>query len=125
MNDGLFDDGGGVRRLVLGDAHVDRSLNTVDPRFAPLQRLVTEYCWGAVWTRSGLDRRTRSLLTLAILTALGRAEEVELHTGDAIRNGCSEDEIVEVLLQAAVYCGVPAALTAMRAVRTALATPTR
>ena len=80
----------------------------------PLQRLVTEWCWGTVWTREELDRRTRSLITLAMLTALGRTDEIRLHLRGAVNNGCTIEEIREVLLHAAVYCGVPAAVDAFR-----------
>ncbi|UCD81932.1 MAG: carboxymuconolactone decarboxylase family protein, partial [Desulfobacterales bacterium] len=80
----------------------------------PIQELVTEYCWGAVWARPGLDRKTRSLLNLAMLTALNRPHEVKLHLKGALNNGCSKNDIMEVLLQAAIYCGVPAAVDSFR-----------
>lgn len=103
-----------VRREVLGDAHVQRSLDAATAFATPAQELVTEYCWGAVWDRDGLDRRTRSLLNLVMLTALGRNHELGLHVRGAINNGVTVQEIQEALLQAAVYCGVPAALEAFR-----------
>ena len=103
-----------VRREVLGAAHVDRSISAVTDFGRPIQQLVTEVCWGDIWTRPGLDRRTRSLLNLAMLTALNRMHEMGVHVQGAIRNGCTEEEIQEVLLQAAVYCGAPAALEAFR-----------
>jgi 4-carboxymuconolactone decarboxylase len=98
----------------LGAEHVDRALEDASPFSEPMQRLVTEYCWGAVWTRSELDRRTRSLLNLGMLTALGRMHELGAHVRGAVNNGCTEAEIRETLLQTAVYCGVPAALESFR-----------
>ncbi|GAA4543983.1 4-carboxymuconolactone decarboxylase [Pseudonocardia xishanensis] len=103
-----------VRREVLGDAHVDRSMAAVSEFARPVQELVTEYCWGEVWTREGLDRRTRSLLNLAMLTALGRNHELAVHVRGAVTNGATVTEIQEALLQTAVYCGVPAALESFR-----------
>jgi 4-carboxymuconolactone decarboxylase len=103
-----------VRREVLGDAHVDRSRANATDFTRPLQDLVTEYCWGAIWTRPGLSRATRSLLNIAMLTALGRGDELKLHVRGALRNGCRIEDVQEVLLQAAIYCGVPAALEASR-----------
>jgi 4-carboxymuconolactone decarboxylase len=103
-----------VRREVLGSAHVDRSLAQVSAFSRPVQELVTEACWGDVWTRPGLDRRTRSLLNLVMLTALNRPHEFAVHVRGAVRNGCSEEEIQEALLQTAVYCGAPAALESFR-----------
>ena len=104
-----FEDGLAVRRAVLGDAYVDQALAEADELSRPLQELVTEYCWGAVWTRPGLARKTRSLINVAMLTALNRPHEVRLHLRGALQNGCTKEEITEVLLQAAIYCGVPAA----------------
>ncbi|AEE65784.1 4-carboxymuconolactone decarboxylase [Bordetella pertussis] len=112
-----FQKGLAVRRAVVGDAYVDKSLNSADDLTASLQKLVTEYCWGEVWTRPGLERKTRSFLNLAMLIALNRPNELRLHLRGAINNGVTKDEIVEVVLQAAIYCGVPAALDAMKAVR--------
>jgi 4-carboxymuconolactone decarboxylase len=109
-----------LRRQVLGDAYVDASKGQVDTLSAPLQDLITRYCWGEIWARPGLDMRTRSFLNLAMMAALGRPEELVLHTRGAIRNGITEEEIAEVIAQAAIYCGVPAALDALRAVRHAL-----
>jgi 4-carboxymuconolactone decarboxylase len=106
-----------VRREVLGDDYVNRSMQQADEFMRPFQELVSEYCWGAVWTRPGLPRKTRSLLNIAMLTALNRPHEVKLHLKGALNNGCSRDEIREVLLQAAVYCGVPAALDSFRIAR--------
>jgi len=109
-----FEKGLQVRREVLGAEYVEASMSTADDFSRPLQELVTEYCWGAVWARPGLDRKTRSLLNLAMLTALNRPHEVKLHVKGALNNGCSKNEIMEVLLQTAIYCGVPAAMHSFR-----------
>ncbi|MCA2175217.1 carboxymuconolactone decarboxylase family protein [Nonomuraea glycinis] len=109
-----FEAGLATRKEVLGAAHVERSLAAVTEFSRPVQELVTEYCWGAVWTREGLDRRTRSLLNLVMLTALNRGHELAVHVRGAITNGVTEAEIQEALLQAAVYVGVPAALESFR-----------
>ena len=119
--EGLFEQGLAVRREVLGDEYVDKALAAADDFNRPLQELVTEYCWGAVWTRPGLSRRDRSLLNLAMLTALNRPHEVEAHMRGALRNGCTREEIREVLLHAAIYCGVPAAVDSFRIARSVLA----
>jgi len=110
----LFEKGLQIRREVLGAEYVDASISQADDFSRPLQELVTEYCWGAVWARPGLDRKTRSLLNLAMLTALNRPHEVKLHLRGALNNGCSKNDIMEVLLQAAIYCGVPAAIDSLR-----------
>jgi 4-carboxymuconolactone decarboxylase len=102
-------EGMAVRREVLGDAHVDRAVAATTPFTAPFQDLITRYAWGEVWSRPGLDRRTRSAVTLAMLVALRSEEELAMHVRAALRNGLSAAEIGEVLLQAAVYAGVPAA----------------
>jgi 4-carboxymuconolactone decarboxylase len=112
--DGRYARGLATRREVLGDEHVERSLRGVTDFSAAAQELVTEYCWGAVWTRPGLDRRTRSLINLAMLTALGRMHEFRVHVRGAVNNGCTIDEIRETLLQATVYCGAPAGLESFR-----------
>jgi 4-carboxymuconolactone decarboxylase len=109
-----------LRREVLGAEYVDRALTEMDDFTRPLQELVTEYCWGEIWTRPGLPRKTRSLLNLAMLTALNRPHEVRLHLRAALRNGCSRTEIREVLLQTAIYCGVPAAIDSFRIAREVL-----
>jgi 4-carboxymuconolactone decarboxylase len=114
MPEGRFERGLEVRREVLGAEHVDRSLAQASDFMRPMQELVTDYCWGAVWARPGLDRRTRSLINLAMLTALGSGHELDVHVRGAITNGATETEIRETLLQAAVYCGVPAAMEAFR-----------
>ena len=103
-----------IRREVLGDAHVDRSLAAVSEFARPVQEYVTATAWGDIWSRPGLDRRTRSLINLAMLTALNRNHELGVHVRGAVTNGCSTEEIQEVLLQAAVYCGAPAALESFR-----------
>jgi 4-carboxymuconolactone decarboxylase len=112
MTDAAFEEGMAVRREVLGDAHVDRAVAGTTPFTAPFQDLITRYAWGSVWTRPGLDRRTRSAITLAMLVALGRHEELAMHVRAARRNGLSVEEIGEVLLHTAVYAGVPAANSA-------------
>lgn len=112
--DDLLKRGLQMRRQVLGAAHVDRSLAQVSEFSRPIQELVTEYCWGAVWTREALEPKTRSLLNLAMLTALNRSHELAVHVRGAITNGASVEEIQETLLQTAIYAGVPAALEAFR-----------
>jgi 4-carboxymuconolactone decarboxylase/3-oxoadipate enol-lactonase/4-carboxymuconolactone decarboxylase len=102
------DEGMKVRREVLGDEHVDRSLERATELTAEFQDLITRYAWGEIWTRPGLDRKTRSCMTLVALVALGRFDELELHLKGALRNGLTRDEIKEVLLHCTVYCGVPA-----------------
>ena len=114
MDEERFERGLEVRKEVLGEERVDRSLNGASSFSRPLQELVTEYCWGAIWARPGLDRRTRSLLNLAMLTALNRSHELELHVRGAVANGCSAEEIREALLQASIYCGIPAGMEAFR-----------
>ena len=103
------DEGMRVRREVLGDEHVDRAIEDTTDFTRDFQNLITRYAWGEIWTRPGLDRRTRSAITLTALTALGRDHELALHVRAALRNGLTEDEIKEVLLHSAIYCGVPAA----------------
>jgi 3-oxoadipate enol-lactonase/4-carboxymuconolactone decarboxylase len=98
-----------VRRAVLGDAHVDRAIERTTLFTEDFQDLITRYAWGEIWSRPGLDRRTRSIVTLTALVATGREHELEMHVRAALRNGLTPDEIGEVLLQCAVYCGVPAA----------------
>jgi 4-carboxymuconolactone decarboxylase len=115
-----FDEGLAVRREVLGSEYVDQALANADDFTRPLQELVTEYCWGAVWARPGLPRKTRSLINLGMLTALGKPHELKLHVRGALRNGCTREEIMETLLQTAIYCGVPAAIESFRAAREAL-----
>ena len=109
MTDESFERGMEVRRAVLGDAHVDEAIARTDDFTADFQELITRYAWGEVWARPGLDRRTRSCITLTALVALGREEELAMHVRAALRIGVTPDEIKEVLLQSAIYCGVPAA----------------
>ena len=105
----MNEEGMAVRRQVLGDAHVDRAVAATTPFTAPFQELITRYAWGEVWSRPGLDRRTRSCVTLAMLVALRCEDELAMHVRAALRNGLRPEEIQEVLLHAAVYAGVPAA----------------
>jgi 4-carboxymuconolactone decarboxylase len=109
MSDPTHEAGMKVRREVLGDEHVDGAIQRTTDFTAPFQDFITRYAWGGVWTRDGLDRRTRSCITLAALTALGREHELELHVHAAVRNGLSSEEIAEILLHTAIYAGVPAA----------------
>jgi 4-carboxymuconolactone decarboxylase len=117
MTEERYEAGLRIRREVLGAEYVDKSIAMSDDFNRPLQELVTEYCWGAVWSRSGLSRKMRSLINLAMLTALNRPHEVKLHLKGALNNGCSKEEIMEVLLQSAIYCGVPAAIDSFRLAR--------
>ena len=110
----LFEEGLATRREVLGDAYVDASIHNATDFNIEMQELVTQYCWGDVWNRPGLDRRSRSLLNLAMLTALNRPHELKIHLRGALNNGVTRDEIKEVFLQTAIYCGVPAAVDAFR-----------
>lgn len=116
----LFEEGLAVRREVLGADYVNNAVASANDFNREFQELVTEYCWGKVWTRPGLDRKTRSLINLAMLTALNRPHEVALHVRGALNNGCTRDEIKEVLLQTAIYCGVPAAVDSFRVAREVL-----
>jgi len=111
----LFNHGLAVRREVLGASYVDDSINSANEFMMTFQRITTEWCWGYAWSRPGLDRKTRSLINLAMLTALNRAPEVKLHVRGAINNGVTVDEIKEVLLHATIYCGIPAGLDAFKA----------
>jgi 4-carboxymuconolactone decarboxylase len=106
------DQGMSVRRAVLGDAHVDRATARKNAFSAEFQELITRYAWGEIWTRPGLPRHTRSLITIAMMVALNRIDEFKLHVRAAFNNGVTRDEIGEVLLQCAIYCGVPAANSA-------------
>jgi len=115
-----YDDGMEVRRDVLGSEHVDRATADATDLTRDFQQLVTEYAWGTIWTRPGLDRRTRSLITITALVARGHHEELALHLRAALRNGVTVEEIKETLLQSAIYCGVPDANTAFRIAHTVL-----
>jgi 4-carboxymuconolactone decarboxylase len=109
-----YEKGMSVRRAVLGDAHVDRAIGNTNEFNREFQDLITRYAWGEIWSRPGLPRHTRSLLTIAMMVALNRAEELRMHVRAAFSNGVTRDEIKEVLLQSAIYCGVPAANAAFR-----------
>lgn len=115
MNKTQFDQGMAVRREVLGDEYVDRAIQNVSEFNQPMQEVVTANCWGEVWQRDGISKQTRSLITIAILAALKAPSELKGHVRGALRNGCSKEEIQEVLLHASVYCGMPAGLEAFRA----------
>jgi 4-carboxymuconolactone decarboxylase len=123
VNESDYEAGMAVRRAVLGDAHVDRAVAETTELTAPFQELITRYAWGSVWSRPGLDRRTRSCVTLALLTALRCEEELAMHVRAARRNGLSPAEISEVILHTAVYAGVPAANTAYAVARRVLDEP--
>ncbi len=121
MSDAAYDRGMRVRREVLGDDHVDAAIERTTGFTADFQDLITRYAWGEIWTRPGLDRTTRSCITLTALVALGRLDELELHVRAGVRNGMTADEIKEVLLQSAIYCGVPAANSAFAVAQSVLA----
>ncbi|MBT2569424.1 4-carboxymuconolactone decarboxylase [Planococcus sp. ISL-110] len=114
MNKEKFEQGLEIRRSVLGAEYVDKSIQNATEFNMPMQELVTEYCWGEIWARPGLPKKTRSMLNLAMITALNRPHELKLHVRGAINNGLTKDEIQEVFLQAAIYCGVPAAIDSFR-----------
>lgn len=109
-----FDAGLKLRKEVLGDVYVDRSINNSNEFNKPLQQLVTEYCWGDVWQREGLNKKERSMINLAMISALNRPHELALHVRGALNNGLTPVQIREVLLQVAIYCGVPAAIDSFR-----------
>jgi len=117
MNKELHDKGLAVRKAVLGAEYVERALQSADDFSRPFQELLTEYCWGAVWTREGLSRQSRSILNLGMLSALGRSHELKLHIRGALNNGLTREEIREVFLQVAIYCGAPAAVESFRCAR--------
>ena len=122
MNDDLFKKGLEIRKSVLGAEFVEKSLAAADDFNMPMQRLTTEYCWGAVWGREeGLPKKTRSMLNLAMLSALNRPHELKMHIGGALRNGVTRAEIREVLLQVAIYCGIPAGVDSFRIAKEAFA----
>ena len=114
MNKESFDKGLKTRREVLGAEYVDNAIKNADAFNQPMQELVTEYCWNEIWNRTGLDRRTRSIINLSMLTALNRPHELKLHVRGALNNGLSKEDIQEVFLQTAIYCGVPAAIDSFR-----------
>jgi 4-carboxymuconolactone decarboxylase len=120
MDQDLYNNGMKVRRQVLGDAYVDKASANVDDFTREFQRIVTQYCWGEVWTRSVLTNKQRSLNNLCMIAALNRAAEFELHVRGAIRNGCTPEEIRDTLIQVAVYAGIPAGVEAFRIARKVL-----
>lgn len=117
MSSEKYVQGMAVRREVLGDEYVDKAISSATDFTKPLQDLVTENCWGEIWTRSAIPKKTRSLITIATLAALKAPTELKAHVRGALRNGCTVEEIQEVLLQATVYCGVPAGVEAFRAAK--------
>ncbi|NPU94730.1 MAG: 4-carboxymuconolactone decarboxylase [Gammaproteobacteria bacterium] len=117
MSSEKYQAGMSVRREVLGDEYVDRAINSATDFTRPLQDMVTENCWGEVWARNGLDKRTRSLVTIATLAALKAPTELKTHVLGALRNGCTVEEIQEVLLHSTAYCGFPAGIEAFRAAK--------
>jgi 4-carboxymuconolactone decarboxylase len=117
----LFEKGLQVRREVLGDAYVERSLAAANDYSAPLQKLITEWCWGEIWGRPGLERRMRSVLNLGMTMALNRPQEFKAHVRGALNNGLTREEVVEIVMQGAIYCGAPASLDAMRLAQAAFA----
>lgn len=114
MNKELFEKGLAIRKSVLGADYVDKALASADDFNRPMQELTTEYCWGWCWGREGLDKKTRSVINLAMLSALNRPHEIKVHVRGAIANGLTKDEIREIFLQVAVYCGVPAGVDSFR-----------
>jgi 4-carboxymuconolactone decarboxylase len=120
MDKQTYERGLEIRKSVLGKEFVEKSIATADDFNRPLQELVTEYCWGAVWGRDGLPKKTRSIINLAMISDLNRPHELKMHVKGALRNGVSKDEIREVLLQVGIYCGVPAAVDSFRVAREAI-----
>jgi 4-carboxymuconolactone decarboxylase len=121
MSNELFERGLAIRKAVLGKEYVERSLASADDFSRPMQELSTEYCWGKVWSRPGLERRDRSLINLGVIAALNRPHELKLHVKAALTNGVTREEICEVFLQVAVYCGIPAGIDSVRIAREAFA----
>jgi 4-carboxymuconolactone decarboxylase len=121
VNKELFEKGLAIRKSVLGAEYVEKSIAAADDFNRPLQELTTEYCWGWCWGREGLDKKTRSIINLAMISALNRPHELKMHVKGAIANGLTKDEIREVLLQVAIYCGIPAGVDSFRAAKEALA----
>ncbi len=114
FNTEQFKKGLAIRKEVLGAEHVEKALNSANDLTADMQKLVTEWCWGELWGRPGLDRRTRSVINLSMLAALNRPHEIKLHVRGALNNGLTPEEIKEIMLQVAIYCGVPAGLDSMK-----------
>lgn len=121
MSRDVFDRGLEIRKAVLGAEYVEKSLAAADDFSRPMQELATEYCWGRIWSRPGLERRDRSLINLAMISALNRPHELKLHVKGALANGVTREQIREVFLQVAIYCGVPAGIDSFRIAREALA----
>lgn len=121
MSNELFERGLAIRKAVLGKEYVEKSLASADDISRPMQELSTEYCWGRVWSRPGLERRDRSLINLGMIAALNRPHELKLHVKAALTNGVTREEICEVFLQVAVYCGIPAGIDSVRIAREAFA----
>ena len=121
MSNELFERGLAIRKAVLGNEYVEKSLAAADDFSRPMQELATEYCWGKVWSRPGLERRDRSLINLAMISALNRPHELKLHVKGALANGVTREEMREVFLQVAIYCGVPAGIDSFRIAREAFA----
>jgi 4-carboxymuconolactone decarboxylase len=121
MDKARYERGLEIRKSVLGKEFVEKSIASADDFNRPLQELVTEYCWGAVWGREGLNKKTRSIINLAMISALNRPHELKMHVKGALRNGLTREEIREVLLQVGIYCGVPAAVDSFRVAREAIA----
>ena len=117
MGNPVFDKGMEIRKSVLGKEFVEKSFAAADEFNMPMQELTTEYCWGAVWGRDGLPKKTRSMLNLAMLSALNRPHELKMHIKGALKNGVSKDEIREIFLQVAIYCGIPAGVDSFRIAR--------
>lgn len=117
MNQELFDKGLATRREVLGDAYVEKSLQSADEFSMPMQEMVTQYCWGDIWNRPGLEKKQRSMINLAMISALNRPHELKVHVRGALNNGLTKEEIQEVFLQVAIYAGAPAALDSFRLAR--------
>ena len=117
MDKATFEKGLEIRKSVLGAEFVENAIKSADDFNRPFQELVTEYCWGAVWGREGLSKKTRSLLNLAMISALNRPHELKMHVAGALRNGVTRDEIREVFMAVAIYCGVPAGVDAFRTAR--------
>jgi len=121
VNKELFEKGLAIRKSVLGAEYVEKSIAAADDFNRPMQELTTEYCWGWCWGREGLDKKTRSIINLAMISALNRPNELKMHVKGAIRNGLTKEEIREILLQVAIYCGIPAGVDSFRIAKEAFA----
>jgi 4-carboxymuconolactone decarboxylase len=121
VNKELFEKGLAIRKSVLGAEYVEKSLAAADDFNRPMQELTTEYCWGWCWGREGLDKKTRSIINLAMISALNRPNELKMHVKGALKNGVTKEEIREVLLQVAIYCGIPAGVDSFRVAKEAFA----